>query len=415
MSRVNASSLSLWQEPLIDLIYFDAGGGHRTSAIALQAVAEGQGRPWRIRLINLRDVLEPADFIHRVTGIRAEDLYNGMLKFGLTAGVGAMLPVMHLLIRATHRRNVGLLADHWTRSRPNLVVSLIPHFNRTIFEGLRTADARLDRRTTPMVTIMTDFADYPPHFWIEAQDQFLICATESAVRQAGELGVDSRRVLRTSGMIVRPEFYTRPKFCRAEGRRRLGLDPELPTGLVMFGGYGSRQMLAIAQRLADSRQRLQLIFMCGHNLRLRQQLSAMDLPFPSHIEGFTNDVPCFMGLADFFVGKPGPGTISEALVSGLPVIVARNASTMAQERYNTEWIRENQVGIVIRSLSEIDKAVERITEEGQLARFRSQVEMLDNRAVFEIPEILDEVMATGCPSSPLPQFKHLSDPANLYE
>jgi UDP-N-acetylglucosamine:LPS N-acetylglucosamine transferase len=108
--------------------------------------------------------------------------------------------------------------------------------------------------------------------------------------------------------------------------------------------------------------------------------------------GFTPDIPYFMRLADFFIGKPGPGTISEALVSGLPVIVARNTSTMPQERYNTDWILQNQLGIVIRSFSEISKAVEMMIDEKQYRLFRMRISMLNNRAVFEIPEILEQIM-----------------------
>jgi 1,2-diacylglycerol 3-beta-galactosyltransferase len=199
--------------------------------------------------------------------------------------------------------------------------------------------------------------------------------------------------MRTSGMIVRPEFYNRHQTCRSDERRRLGLDPELPTGLVMCGGYGSRRMLTIAQRVAESGQPIQLIFICGHNQYLRQQLIAMELPLRCHVEGFTGNVPYFTQLADFFVGKPGPGAISEALVSGLPLIVARNASTMVQERYNAEWIVRNQLGLVIPSFSEIGRAVAAIIDEEQSRRFRARVAMLNNRAVFEIPEILDEIMA----------------------
>jgi 1,2-diacylglycerol 3-beta-galactosyltransferase len=390
------------------MIYFNAGGGHRASATALEAVATQQRRPWHIRLINLRDLLEPADFIHRLTGVRSEDFYNAMLRLDLTAGVIPMLPLMHLLIRRTHRRNTELLARHWMESRPDLVVSLIPHFNRTIFEGLRMADARCDGLATPMVTIMTDFADYPPHFWIEAQDQFLICATPIAERQALAIGLAGQRVRRTSGMIVRPEFYSRPQVCREDERRRLGLDPKLPTGLVMFGGYGSRRMLTIAQRMAEARQAVQLIFICGHNEYLRHELTAMELPFRSHVEGFTHNIPYFMQLADFFVGKPGPGAISEALVSGLPVIVVRNVSTMVQERYNTEWIMQNQIGIVIRSFSEIAKTVASIVDEERSRRFRARVAMLNNRAVFDIPDILEQIMAIPRASFALPPVQAIA-------
>lgn len=399
---------------LVEMIYFDAGGGHRASAIALKTVAEQQGRPWRIRMTNLRDVLEPADFIHHLIGIRAEDFYNAMLKLDLTAGVGPMLPIMHLLIRRMHARNVALLARHFIAQHIDLVVSLIPHFNRALFDGLRTADANPNRCPTPMVTIMTDLADCPPHFWIERQEQFLICGTATASHQALAMGLASGQVVQTSGMIVRPEFYESCEIRRADERQRLGLDPNLPTGLVMFGGYGSRRMVSIAQRMAESGQRVQLIFVCGYNQRLRDQLMGLKMPFPCAIEGFTRDIPLFMRLADFFIGKPGPGSLSEALVSGLPVIVERNASTMLQERYNTDWILQKQIGIVIRSFSEIAKAVGMMIDEEQHRLFQMRISKLNNRAVFEIPEILDQIMLVAHEKNTRQRLTPWPDCANLF-
>ena len=67
------------------------------------------------------------------------------------------------------------------------------------------------------------------------------------------------------------------------------------------------------------------------------------------VVGYTTDVAHYLRLADFFIGKPGPGSLSEALHCGLPVIVTRNAWTMPEERYNTDWVRE-QVGITLTHL-----------------------------------------------------------------
>ena len=391
---------------LVEMIYFDAGGGHRASALALKTVAEQQGRPWCLRMTNLGDVLEPADVICHLTGRRAEDFYNAMLKLDLTIGVRPMLPIMHLLIRRMHARNVALLARYFMAQRRDLIVSLIPHFNRALFDGLRAADVYRNSLLTPMVTIMTDLADCPPHFWIERQEQILICGTTAAEHQAQAMGLPSERVFRTSGMIVRPEFYERREIRRGDERQQLGLSPELPTGLIMFGGYGSRQVLTIARRLAEGGQKLQLIFLCGHNQKLREQLRALKMPFPCVVEGFTEDVPYFMRLADFFIGKPGPGALSEALVCGLPVIVARNASTMPQERYNTEWIVQNHLGIVIQSFSDISKAVAMMIDEKQYTLFQTCIAKLNNRAVFEIPEILDQIIVAAQESRRDPPVIH---------
>lgn len=379
---------------LVDLIFFDAGGGHRASAIALKTVAEQQRRHWYIRLVNLRDVLEPIDFIRRAIGVRAEDFYNLMLRHGLTACVNPLLPAMHLLIRRLHSAQVRTLAQYWRDSRPDLVASLVPHFNRAIFEGLRVSDATSGHAQTPMVTILTDLADFPPNFWIEPQEQYFICGTPAAARQALTMGHSAGRVLRTSGMIVRPEFYQPFELRRADERARFGLSPYLPTGLVMFGGFGSRRMLTIARRVAETGLRTQLIFLCGHNEKLRAQLAALNLPFPHHIAGFTREIPYFMRLSDYFIGKPGPGSISEALVMKLPVIVDRNASTMVQERYNTDWVLENGVGVVLRSFNEVADGVGAMLDAARHANFRFKLGSMNNQAVFEIPAMLEALMSS---------------------
>jgi len=408
IARVATPSPAAAREAQIDLIFFDAGGGHRASATALKALADQEQRGWQIRMVNLRDILEPIDVFHRLTGVRVEDLYNRMLKYGLTIGTGPMLRAVQFLIRRMHPRNVALLAHYWQERRPDLVVSLIPNFNRAIFEGLRIAERARSRPATPMVTILTDLADCPPHFWIERQEQYLICGTAKAAEQALAMGYPPTRVLRTSGMIVRPEFYRRPDVSREQERRRLGLRPDVPTGLVMFGGFGSRRMLTIARRVAETGMKTQLIFLCGHNQRLREQLSAMKLPFPCHVEGFTRDIPHLMQLSDYFVGKPGPGSVSEALVMDLPVIVERNARTMVQERYNTEWIERHQFGMVLRSFNEIVAGIAQMLDPQRLAHFRSRVRALNNRAVFEIPDLLEALIAAAPGESAPAAFQALA-------
>jgi 1,2-diacylglycerol 3-beta-galactosyltransferase len=380
--------------PHVQLIYIDAGGGHRASAAALRAVLAEVRPEWQVEMINLRDRLEPIDFIRRLTGVRVENFYNGLLKKNLTAGIGSMLKILHLVVRQLHPRMVPALADCWARERPDLVVSLIPHFNRAMFDGLRAADARVGYESTPIATIMTDLADYPPHFWVEPQEQFVICGTAMAARQALAAGLPDRFILRSSGMIVRPEFYRTGEMSRAIERQRLGLDPDRPTGLVMFGGFGSHRMELIARRIAEAKLDTQLIFLCGHNQKLAGRLAAMRLPFANHIVGFTDQVPYFMRLADYFVGKPGPGSLSEALVMGLPVIVERNALTMVHERYNTDWVLQNGIGAVVRSFGEIEKAIASMLERERMETFRRKVAAMRNRAVFEIPAMLEGVMAT---------------------
>jgi UDP-N-acetylglucosamine:LPS N-acetylglucosamine transferase len=370
----------------IDLVFFDAGGGHRSAANALKQVIEQQNRPWEVRLVNLQQELEQLDVLKKITGVSSEDVYNLFLRKGWTLGSPIMLKMMHALIRSYDSKQVKILRGVWDRERPDLVVSLIPNFSRAIFQSLKC-----ECPATPMVTVLTDMADYPPHFWIEKQDQYFICGTRKAVEQARDLGHPSEWIFQTSGMILNPKFYEPVEANRAS----IDLDPGVPTGLVLFGGAGSHVMLDIAKRLQAARLKVQLILICGHNVKLAEKLRALEGPVKMRVEGFTREIPRFMKMADFMIGKPGPGSISEAMAMKLPVIVERNAWTLPQERYNADWVREQDAGIVLDSFRDIVGAVEELLQPAEYARYRAGAAAQNNRAVFEIPDMLGKIMCDG--------------------
>jgi 1,2-diacylglycerol 3-beta-galactosyltransferase len=372
----------------LEFVFFDAGGGHRAAANALREVMEREKRPFALDLMNLQELLDSMDVFRKLTGLRLQDVYNLLLKKGWTLGSRQLLAGMHVVIRLFHSRQVRLLENYWRSSRPDMVVSLVPNFNRAIGESLRRALPGV-----PLVSILTDIADFPPHFWIERQEQYFICGSAKAVEQALTLGHKAERIFRVSGMILSPRFYETPaldRAARAAARKALGLDPELPVGLVLFGGQGAAVMRDIARRLPDR----QLLMICGHNEKLRARLRQLPHRAPLFVEGFTREIPRYMQLADYFIGKPGPGSISEAVAMKLPVIVEKNAWTLPQERYNAEWVEEQAVGIVLPNFRGIGAAVDRLLEPRAYRRFRAATERLENRAIFEIPDVLAKI--AGC-------------------
>ena len=186
----------------VDLIYFNAGGGHRSAALALQEVCRTQGRPWNVRLINLFEVLDPDGSFRRLTGFAPEDLYNLRLRRGWTMGLTTELKILQGMIRMSHASLVQRLERHWQSGRPDLVVSLVPNFIRPIYDSLKPGfgDVRF-------MTVMTDLADNPPSFWIEpGLDQRIVCGTPRAFQQACDAGYRPSQVTLVSGMILRPSF-----------------------------------------------------------------------------------------------------------------------------------------------------------------------------------------------------------------
>jgi hypothetical protein len=368
----------------IHIVFHDAGGGHRNAAVALQTVILQQQRNWQVNLVQFQDLTDQLDVLRKLTGIRIQQQYNIILQNGWTLGSTYLLRVLQATIRLFHKPLVKLLEKFWRAEPADLLVSVIPHFNREISESwTRVYPER------PFVTIITDLADFPPRFWIEpVKEQHVIAGTEKAVDQARAMGHDGAHIFRTSGMILRPDFYLEDLSNPAELRKEMGLRADLATAIVLFGGHGSKVMYDITERLEAAGLPLQLVLICGRNEQLAAKLRARVWKVPVHIIGFTKEMHKLMRAADFLIGKPGPGSIAEAMVRRLPVLIECNAWTMPQERYNAEWVKEKGVGIVLKSFKDVAEGAKQMLEPGTLVEFRKNVAAQENRAVFEIPEIL---------------------------
>src|SRR5271154_1801825 len=372
----------------IHVVFHDGGGGHRNAAVALQTIAAQQGRDWQVELVQFQDLTDRLDVLRKLTGIRIQRQYNIMLQNGWTLGSRYLLRVLQLTIRLFHGPMVHLLEEYWREHPADLLVSVIPHFNREISESWKAVYP--GRR---FVTLITDLADYPPRFWIEPiKEQYVIAGTERAVEQARAFGHDNSHIFQASGMILRPDFYVEERVDPVTLRREMGLQPDQPTAIVLFGGHGSKVMLSITERLNTADVPLQLILICGRNDELAAKFRARKWNMRVHVVGFTKEVHKLMRAADFLIGKPGPGSIAEAMVRKLPVLIECNAWTLPQERYNTEWVKEKGVGIVLNRFADVADGVQQILEPSRLAEFRKNVGVLDNRAIFEIPEMLAKLL-----------------------
>ena len=374
----------------LTIVFHHAGGGHRSAAEALKATLSSQEHPWDVSLLDIQELLDPLDLIRRATGLRIQDTYNFILRKGWTRITPQLLIILQATIRLYHAPIVKALRAYWAEHPADLVLSVIPHFNREIAESLRPLSTQTTASKPPFVTLITDLADYPPHFWIERESEFIIAGTPRARQQALTIGHAADHIFQTSGMILKPKFYEKADADRVAERKGLGLEADCPTGIVLFGGHGSQVMVDITKKLNESSSGVQLILICGHNQKLAAQLKSLPTRKPIAVVGFAQNVEYYMALADFFIGKPGPGSISEALQFHLPVIVECNSKTLPQERYNAQWVTENGYGIVVPSFKKIAPAVERLLESATFNQFRSKVSEYSNRALQEVPLILEQ-------------------------
>jgi UDP-N-acetylglucosamine:LPS N-acetylglucosamine transferase len=382
------------QKFIINVVTGKGGGGHYATYYAIRAIAEQYQLPWQFQVTDMDDIMasmtEQKEVVnaYKLLGGSVHELYNRMLSSGWTWFWSLQMRLNKFLVKLNYDAGVRYFEQYWREQQPDLVISIVTMCNKVLSESLQKV-----KPGTPYVTLPIDFADSPPGFWFEPQtDNYTICATEKALQQARSLGVKEDRIVLTSGMVIHPRFYQLSECDRTSERQRLGLDPDRLTGVVMFGGNGSQVMETIAKQLERFDEQLQLIFLCGRNEQLAANLNNYQGAQKRFITTFTQDIPYYMNLGDFFVGKPGPGSLSEALAMKLPVITECNLSTLIHERYNTQWVKEKQVGIVLKNFRQIDKAVEQFLDPQTFARYQTNVAAINNRGVFEVVELVQKLL-----------------------
>src|SRR5258708_12503691 len=107
-------------------------------------------------------------------------------------------------------------------------------------------------------------------------------------------------------------------------------------------------MYETAHRVDAAGLPVQLLLICGRNEQLAAKLRARTWRMPVKVIGFTKEVHKLMRAADFLIGKPGPGSIAEAMVRGLPVLIECNTWPLPQARYNAACTEEIPTAIFLK-------------------------------------------------------------------
>ena len=97
----------------IQILFHDAGGGHRNAAVALQTIILQHQRPWQVELVQFQDLTDHLDVLRKLTGIRIQEQYNILLRNGWTLGATQLLRVLQATIHLFHGPMVKLLARHF--------------------------------------------------------------------------------------------------------------------------------------------------------------------------------------------------------------------------------------------------------------------------------------------------------------
>jgi 1,2-diacylglycerol 3-beta-galactosyltransferase len=196
----------------------------------------------------------------------------------------------------------------------DLFVSVHPLINAPLGRALETGGLR-----TPFYTVVTDLVStHATWFW--RRSNCVIVPTEAARQRAIRHGFPLGR-LRVIGLPVADRYTHSDLEDPVAIRRRLGWPEDRPVVLLVGGGEGMGPVEQIAEAVDRIDFPAALVIVAGRNAALKARLEQRHWRLPTRIYGFTREMPAFMRAADILVTKAGPGTISEALCAGLPMIL----------------------------------------------------------------------------------------------
>ncbi|XP_052180934.1 monogalactosyldiacylglycerol synthase 2, chloroplastic-like [Diospyros lotus] len=382
------------------ILMSDTGGGHRASAEAIRDAFKLEfGDEYQVYV---KDVWK------EYTGWPLNDMersYKFMIRHvGLWAVAfhSTSPPWIHSLylaaIAAFYAKEVeaGLM-----EYKPDIIISVHPlmqHIPQWVlkWQGLQ--------KKVIFVTVITDL-NTCHRTWFHPGVNRCYCPSEEVAKRALLDGLEESQI-RVFGLPIRPSFC-RAVLSKDDLRTELEMDPELPAVLLMGGGEGMGPVRKTAEALGESlfdellgKPIGQMVVICGRNKDLASTLRSLEWRIPVKIRGFETQMEKWMAVCDCIITKAGPGTIAEALIRGLPIIL--NDYIPGQEKGNVPYVVDNGAGVFTRSPKETARLVAKwfSTDKDELGRMSENAlkKLAQPNAVFDI---VKDIHVLACQRGPL--------------
>jgi 1,2-diacylglycerol 3-beta-galactosyltransferase len=332
-------------KPKILVLFSDTGGGHRSAAQAvIEALEEKHRGEFSLDMVDVFKAYAPYPLN------RMPDLYPAMVKLPNLWRLGYRM--------FDGRRRTRVVMDSvWPWVRPaakqlvrehpaDLVLSVHPLFIAPVLRAL-------GKHRPPFITIVTDLVS-GPNYWFHRRVDICVVPTEEVRHKAIKSGLSAEQV-KLLGLPVGKKFLQPGD--KTDIRKRLGWPLDRPMVLLIGGGEGMGPLYETARNIAHLGPECSLCVIAGKNDKLRQRLEKAEWKIPVFIYGFVTEMPDLMKAADILVTKAGPGTISEALVCGLPMILYSRIP--GQEDGNVRYVVEEGAGRWAPGAERTAKAVRR--------------------------------------------------------
>ncbi|HKE88151.1 MAG TPA: glycosyltransferase [Vicinamibacterales bacterium] len=344
-----------------------AGGGHLQAAAALEEAWTTQHPSDEVRRIDLLDLVPKLQRKVYAEGYvkliaHAPELYE--LFFNKTDNPKRLREL------GTFRRR---FAEHTNRKFVRLLKQCAPdivlctHF--LPLEVLGAVKSKTGAHHPFVVCVVTDFEAHA--LWMEPSvDLYCVAAEETKARLIARQ-IDHARVAVT-GIPIAARFST--PIDTSAVRRRCGLRDDLPTVLVLGGGFGMGPMADILESLDRVEREFQTVVVAGRNQALRRELAAEDRRHPTHVLGFVSNMHEMMAVSDLIITKPGGLTTSEALALGRPLFILNPIP--GQETANSDFLLERGAAAKANRVEDLPFRIDRLLGSPKLSEMSASARAL---------------------------------------
>jgi 1,2-diacylglycerol 3-beta-galactosyltransferase len=237
----------------------------------------------------------------------------------------------------------------------------------------------------PYYTVITDLVSIH-QFWFSDLVQGCMVPNE-IVRQKAIQNRMAEEKLYITGIPIYPAISMEQRSPQ-EIRKSLGLKPNLPT--FLFVGSNRVDRLDDTLRVFNHYgKEIQLVLVCGNNQELYKKFLETEWHQSHKLYNYVENMPELMHASDAIICKAGGLITTEAMASGLPLIIIE--AIPGQETGNAEFVINNQAGVWVHDALETLEALHHLLlNDARLMKTQAKNAMQISKAdaAFSVAEIL---------------------------
>lgn len=318
------------------------GTGHTQAAYALAAGMQQMCPNVHCRVMELGNFLNPTvapmiQSAYRKTVSVHPELVGKLYRYRYKKSLNRLTRLMlHRVFYAQATRVIK-------RLKPDVIICTHPIPNAVV--------SRLKQQglNTPLYTLITDYDAHGT--WVNPEVDAYLVSTPKVKKLLMLRGIQPEYI-HVTGIPVHPKFWERK--CREQLHTELRIK-DMPTVLIMGGGWGLLFNKELSRLLAQRANEIQLIFCMGDNEKLVADMLGDPLFRHPHIHvfGYRDDIHKLMDVSDLLITKPGGMTCTEGAAKRIPMLFYEPIP--GQEEENCQYFVSEGFGEILDSPSVVSK------------------------------------------------------------